>query len=73
MCIIINKALYASNMHSLLTRCAEAIPVLISGLTSQVVSSKQPKLGSMQELSRIRESTTGYTFTSCVGSFTSIA
>ena len=40
---------------------------------SQVVASKQPKLGLTQELffSRISESTTGYTFTPCVGSFTS--
>ena len=40
---------------------------------SRVVSSKQPKLGPMQELSfsRISESITGYTFTPCVGSFTS--
>ena len=46
--------------------------VLIS-LRSQVVSSKQPKLELTQELffSRISESTTGYTFTPCVGSFTS--
>ena len=44
-----------------------------AGLGSQVVFSKQPKLGLMQELSfsRISESTTGYTFTPCVGSFTS--
>ena len=37
----------------------------ISHLRSQVVSSKQPKLGILQELSfsRISESTTGYTFT----------
>ena len=42
-------------------------------LISQVVSSKQHKLGLTQELffSRISESTTGYTFTPCVGSFTS--
>ena len=40
---------------------------------SQVVFSKQPKLGLTQELSfsRISESTTGYTFTPCLGSFTS--
>ena len=40
---------------------------------SQVVSSKQPKLGLTQEFSyfRISEATTGYTFTPCVGSFTS--
>ena len=40
---------------------------------SQVITSKQPKLGLTQELlfSRICESTTGYTFTPCVGSFTS--
>ena len=40
---------------------------------SQVVFSKQPKVGLTQELSfsRISESTTGYTFTPCVGSFTS--
>ena len=40
---------------------------------SQVVTSKQPKLGLTQELffSRISESTTGYTFTPCVGFFTS--
>ena len=40
---------------------------------SQVVSSKQPILGLMQELSfsRTSESTTGYTFTPCVRSFTS--
>ena len=40
---------------------------------SQVLSSKQLKVGLMQELyfSRISESTTGYTFTPCVGSFTS--
>ena len=39
---------------------------------SQAVSSKQPKLGLTQELSsRISESTTGYTFTPCGGSFTS--
>ena len=38
----------------------------------RVVSSKHPKLGLMQELSsRISESTTGYTFTLSVGSFTS--
>ena len=37
-----------------------------------MVSSKQPKLGLTQELSsRISESTTGYTFIPCVGSFTS--
>ena len=37
-----------------------------------MVSSKQPKLGLTQELSsRISESTTGYTFTPGVGSFTS--
>ena len=44
-----------------------------AGLRSQVVSSKQYKLGLTQELffSRIGESTTGYTFTPCVGSFTS--
>ena len=38
-----------------------------------VVSFKQPKLGLTQELSfsRISESTTGYTFTPYVGSFTS--
>ncbi len=43
------------------------------GLTSQVITSKQPKLGLTQELffSRICESTTGYTFTPCVRSFTS--
>ena len=42
-------------------------------LRSQVVTCKQPKLGLTQELffSRISESTTGYTFTPCVGSFTS--
>ena len=41
-------------------------------LRSQVVTSKQPKLGLTQELffSRIRESTIGYTFTPCVGYFT---
>ena len=44
----------------------------IAFLSSYVVSSKQPKLGLMQELSfsRISESTTRYTFTPCVGSFT---
>ena len=38
-----------------------------------MITSKQPKLGLTQELlfSRICESTTGYTFTSCAGSFTS--
>ena len=37
-------------------------------------SSKQPKLWLTQEFfSRISESTTGYTFTTCVGSFTSLA
>ena len=37
-----------------------------------MITSKQPKLGLTQELfSRICESTTGYTFTPCVGSFTS--
>ena len=36
-----------------------------------MVSSKQPKLGLMQEFSRISESTTGHTFTPCVGYFTS--
>ena len=37
-----------------------------------MVTSKQPKLGLTQELfSRICESTTGYTFTLCVGYFTS--
>ena len=42
-------------------------------LRSQVITSKQPKLGLTQELSfsRITEYTTGYTFTPCVGSFTS--
>ena len=42
-------------------------------LRSQVVTSKQPKLGLTQDLSfcRISESTTRYTFTPCVGSFTS--
>ena len=46
--------------------------ILVS-LRSQVITSKQPKLGLMQELffSRICESTKGYTFTPCVGSFTS--
>ena len=40
---------------------------------SQVVSSKQPKLGLTQELSsRISESTKGYIFTHCVGYFTSL-
>ena len=39
---------------------------------SQVVSSKQPKLRLMQEFSRISEYTLGYTFTSGVGSFTSL-
>ena len=40
--------------------------------TFQVAFSKQPKLGLTHELSsRISESTTGYTFTPCVGSFTS--
>ena len=36
-------------------------------------TSKQPKFGLTQELSfsTISESTTGYTFTPCVGSFTS--
>ncbi|KAK2164578.1 hypothetical protein NP493_1408g00019 [Ridgeia piscesae] len=40
---------------------------------SQVVTPKQPKLWLTPELSfsRISESTTGYTFTPCVGSFTS--
>ena len=39
---------------------------------SRVVFSKQPKLELTQELSsRISESTTGYTFILCVGSFTS--
>ena len=40
-------------------------------LRYQVVTSKHPKLGLSQELffSRICESTTGYTFTPCVGSF----
>ena len=33
--------------------------------------SKQHKLGLTQECSRISESTAGYTFTPCVGSFTS--
>ena len=44
----------------------------VQDLRSQVVSSKQPKLGLTQELSfsRISESTTRYTFTPCVGSFT---
>ena len=44
----------------------------LSYLRSQVITSKQPKLGLTQELffSRICESTTGYTFTPCVGSFT---
>ena len=49
-------------------------PDYIKGfLRSQVVTSKQSKLGLTQELffSRISESTTGYTFTPCVGSFTS--
>ena len=37
-----------------------------------MVSSKQPKLGLTQEFfARISESTTGYTFSPCVGSFTS--
>ena len=37
-----------------------------------MVYSKQPKLGVTQELfSRISESTTGYTFIPCVGSFIS--
>ena len=38
-----------------------------------MITSKQPKLGLTQELffSRICESTVGYTFTPCVGSFTS--
>ena len=38
-----------------------------------MITSKQPILGLTQELvfSRICESTTGYTFTPCVGSFTS--
>ena len=38
-----------------------------------MITSKQPKLGLTQELffSRICESTTGYTFTPCMGSFTS--
>ena len=38
-----------------------------------MITSKQPKLGLMQELffCRMCESTTGYTFTPCVGSFTS--
>ena len=45
----------------------------LTSLRSQVVTSKQPKLGLTQELffGRISESTTGYTFTPCVGSFTS--
>ena len=41
------------------------------GIWSQVVSSKQPKPGLTQEFSRISESTAGYTFIPCVGSFTS--
>ena len=43
----------------------------IKQLSSLVVTSKQPKLGLTQELSfsRISESTTGYTFTPCVGNF----
>ena len=43
-------------------------------LRSQMVTSKQPKLGLTLELffSRISESTTGYTFTPCVGYFTSL-
>ena len=47
--------------------------MLAKMIRSQVVSSKQPTLGLTQELSfsRISESTTGYTFTPCVGSFTS--
>ena len=38
---------------------------------SHVVSSKQAELGLTQEFSRISESTTGYIFTPCVGSFIS--
>ena len=42
---------------------------------SQVVSSKQLKIGLTQELSfsRISESTTGYTFIPCVGSLIPLA
>ena len=42
-------------------------PVCLATPLSQVVSSEQPKLGLMQELSfsTISESTTGYTFTPC--------
>ena len=49
--------------------CSYTVPCL----RFQVITSKQPKLGLTQELffSRICESTTGYTFTPCVGSFTS--
>ena len=47
----------------------------LSCQVSQVISSKQPKHGLTQELSfsRIGVSTTGYTFTPCVGHFTSLA
>ena len=40
---------------------------------SQVITSKQPKLGQTQDLyfSKINEYTTEYTFAPCVGSFTS--
>ena len=45
--------------------------VFLTTVRSQVVSSKQPIFGLTQELSsRISESTAGYTFTPCVGSFT---
>ena len=53
--------------------CNVSLTVIFMNLRSRVVSSKQPKLGLTQGLSfsRISESTTGYTFTPCVGSFTS--
>ena len=63
------KQMVHSYMYGLLCRTRHP-PAF---LRSRVVSSKQPKLGLTQELSfsRITESTTGYTFTPCVGSFTS--
>ena len=54
-------------------RAGSGVYVIIMFTPSQVVYSKQPKLGLTQELffSKMSESTTGYTFTPCVGSFTS--
>ena len=58
------------DMSFMIISISKQIHPLIVVLRSQVVSSK---LGLTRELSvsRINESTTGYTFTTCVGSFTS--